>query len=58
MDYLTASLAANWLGMPIWVWLAFIGIVIVILAIDLGLFHKDAHEITMKESRQFSPALA
>jgi len=36
--------------MPVWVWLAFIAIVITILAIDLGLFHREAHEPSMKES--------
>jgi tellurite resistance protein TerC len=36
--------------MPVWVWLAFVAVVIVILAIDLGLFHKDAHEVSLKES--------
>jgi tellurite resistance protein TerC len=39
-----------WLGMPVWVWLAFIGVVVTILAIDLGLFHKEAHEVSMRES--------
>jgi tellurite resistance protein TerC len=39
-----------WLGMPIWVWVGFITIVITILAIDLGLFHRDAHVPTMRES--------
>jgi tellurite resistance protein TerC len=38
------------LGMPIWVWLAFLATVIVILAIDLGLLHGEAHEPTLKES--------
>jgi tellurite resistance protein TerC len=36
--------------MPIWVWLAFLATVIVILAIDLGLVHGEAHEPTLKES--------
>jgi tellurite resistance protein TerC len=44
------SLFALWLGMPVWVWLSFISVVVVILAIDLGLFHRDAHVPTMKES--------
>ncbi|OYW53982.1 MAG: hypothetical protein B7Y80_00685 [Hyphomicrobium sp. 32-62-53] len=38
------------MGMPIWVWLAFLAIVITILAIDLGLLHGEAHEPTLKES--------
>lgn len=38
------------MGMPIWVWLTFLAIVITILAIDLGLLHGEAHEPTLKES--------
>ena len=38
------------LGMPIWVWLAFLATVVVILSIDLGLLHGEAHEPTLKES--------
>jgi tellurite resistance protein TerC len=38
------------MGMPVWVWLAFLAIVITILAIDLGLLHGEAHEPTLKES--------
>ncbi len=41
---------ALFLGMPIWVWLAFIAIVMIILAIDLGLLHGEAHEPTLRES--------
>jgi tellurite resistance protein TerC len=47
---MSSFLMANWLGMPAWVWLGFIGVVIVILAVDLGLFHKEAHEVSLKES--------
>ncbi len=50
MEFLTGFLSANWLGMPAWVWLGFITAVIVILAVDLGLFHKEAHEVSLKES--------
>ncbi len=50
METLTVLLANPWLGMPVWVWLAFIGVVLTILAIDLGLFHRDAHEPSMTES--------
>jgi tellurite resistance protein TerC len=50
MDYFVAWLATSWLGMPIWIWLAFVTLVTVILAIDLGLFHKEAHEVSLKES--------
>jgi len=39
-----------WLGMPVWIWLAFIGAVLAILAFDLGFLHREAHEIGVKES--------
>ncbi|MBM3643125.1 MAG: TerC family protein [Alphaproteobacteria bacterium] len=37
-------------GTPGWMWLAFIGIVITILALDLGVLHKGTREISMSES--------
>ncbi len=43
-----------WLGMPIWVWLSFIAVVLLILAFDLGVLHKEAHEIDVKESLYMS----
>jgi tellurite resistance protein TerC len=39
-----------WLGMPIWVWIAFVAMVGVILAIDLGVLHGEAHVPSMRES--------
>ena len=50
MDTLQNFLIAPWLGMPVWVWAGFIGIVLAILAVDLGLLHSDAHEPSMRES--------
>ena len=43
-------LGADFLGKPAWIWLAFIGIVIALLAFDLGVLHKDSKEIGVKES--------
>ena len=34
----------------IWLWLAFAGIVIVLLALDLGVFHRHAHRVEIKEA--------
>ena len=34
-----------WLGMPVWIWLTFLGAVLAILAFDLGVMHRDSHEI-------------
>ncbi len=39
-----------WLGKPLWMWLGFIGIVIGLMALDLGVFHRTSHEIGVKES--------
>jgi tellurite resistance protein TerC len=39
-----------WLGMPAWVWLAFLATVLAILVFDLGVLHKEAHEIGVRES--------
>ncbi len=50
MTALEAMLVANWLGMPVYIWLSFIAFVILILALDLGLFHREAHEISLRES--------
>lgn len=33
-----------------WLYLAFIGLVVVVLALDLGVFHKEAHEVSFKEA--------
>jgi tellurite resistance protein TerC len=43
-----------WLGMPAWIWLAFVGMVIALLAFDLGVKHRDAHEIGVRESLKLS----
>ena len=50
MELAAAWLLATWLGMPVWVWIAFVALVAAILAVDLGLFHKEAHEVSLKES--------
>lgn len=38
------------LGKEAWVWLVFIGIVVTLLAFDLGILHKNEREIGVKES--------
>lgn len=39
-----------WLGKPLWMWLAFLGIVVVLLTLDLGVLHRKHHEIEVRES--------
>jgi tellurite resistance protein TerC len=43
-----------WLGMPVWIWLAFLLAVLAILAFDLGVMHRDSHEIGVPESLKMS----
>jgi len=50
MDTLIGFFAVDFLGKPAWVWLAFIGIVVTLLAFDLGVLHRDDHEIGVRES--------
>ena len=50
MDFLLPFLNADFMGKPAWVWLVFIGIVIALLAFDLGVLHKDDKEIGVRES--------
>ena len=37
-------------SMKMWAYVGFIALVMLFLALDLGVFHRDAHEVTMKES--------
>lgn len=38
------------LGKPLWMWAVFMGLVIVLLALDLGVLHKKHKEISARES--------
>ena len=50
MDTLIPFFAAEFLGTPTWVWFTFVGIVVALLAFDLGVLHKDDKEIGVRES--------
>ena len=50
MEFLTAL----FLGTPVWMWLTFIGIVIALLALDLGVLNKGDHEIGVAQSLRLS----
>jgi tellurite resistance protein TerC len=50
MDLLLNFLQADFLGKPAWLWLSFLGVVVTLLAFDLGVLHKDDHEIGVRES--------
>lgn len=40
----------EWLTKPLWLWFSFIGVVIVLLAFDLGVLHRKTREIGVRES--------
>jgi TerC family integral membrane protein len=40
--------------MMVWIWLAFILFVLAMLALDLGVFHRHAHTVSMKEALLWS----
>lgn len=50
MEVLTDVLMADFLGKAAWLWLLFIGLVIVLLAFDLGVLSRERREIGVKES--------
>jgi tellurite resistance protein TerC len=41
-------------GVPLWAWVVFNGFVLAMLALDLGVFHRQAHEVKMKEALGWS----
>jgi tellurite resistance protein TerC len=50
MDFLTQDFLAT----PVWFWLAFIGIIILLTAFDLGFLHKEDREMGIAESIKLS----
>ena len=47
-------LFTDWLGTPVWFWGAFLAIVIVLTAFDLGVLHKEDKELGIGESLKLS----
>ena len=50
MEWMMASLTSPLWGTPVWLWLAFAGVVVTLLALDLGVLHKEEREIGVRES--------
>jgi tellurite resistance protein TerC len=50
MDALSSFFVSEFLATPVWVWLMFVGIVVTLLAFDLGVLHKADREIGVRES--------
>ena len=42
------------MDLPLWVWFAFIGGLLGVLALDLGLFHRKAHVVSVREAAIWS----
>jgi tellurite resistance protein TerC len=51
---LPVATPSNPADLKIWAYVAFIALVIVFLALDLGVFHREAHEVSMKEAITWS----
>lgn len=47
-------MSATFMNQPVWMWLVFAVIVVVILVLDLGVMNRKEHEIGAKESLVFS----
>ncbi len=37
-------------ALPIWAWVAFLGFIVLMLTLDLGVFHRKAHVVTPREA--------
>ena len=51
MDPVITFLHTPFLGTAAWLCLAFRGIVVTLLALDLGILHKEQREIDVRESQ-------
>ena len=40
----------EWLTKPLWLWFSFLGLVVLLMAFDLGVLHRKTREIEVKES--------
>jgi tellurite resistance protein TerC len=47
-------LMMDWLGTPVWFWMAFLTIVVALTAFDLGVLHKEDREMGIAESLKLS----
>jgi tellurite resistance protein TerC len=54
VEFLTAFLTGDFLGKAVWLWLTFIGIVLFLLAFDLGVLNKSDKELGIAESLKLS----
>ncbi len=52
--FLATTATSNPADLKVWAYVAFVALVIVFLALDLGVFHREAHEVAMKEAITWS----
>jgi tellurite resistance protein TerC len=50
MELLAGALTVDVMGKDLWMWVLFLALVLTLLALDLGVLHKERREISMKES--------
>jgi tellurite resistance protein TerC len=54
MDGMLATVFLEFLGKPIWIWLVFVGVVLTLLVLDLGVLNRRDHVIGVGESLKLS----
>jgi tellurite resistance protein TerC len=54
VDLLLSFLLTDFLGKPAWLWVGFLGIVLLLLAFDLGVLHKNDRDLGIAESLKLS----
>jgi tellurite resistance protein TerC len=54
MEWIAAAGFADVMGKPAWVWLLFVGIVLTLLVLDLGVLQKRVREIGVRQSLMLS----
>jgi tellurite resistance protein TerC len=52
--FAATSLPGDPASLKVWAYVGFITLVMIFLAIDLGIFHREAHEVSLKESMVWS----
>ena len=55
-ETVSTLLVSSWAGLPLWAWAGFLIIVFAVLAADLGLFHRDAHDRASAKALRSPPS--
>jgi tellurite resistance protein TerC len=42
------------MSVDLWIWVAFVGLILLLLALDLFVFHRNAHEVSFAEAARFT----